>query len=99
MALPEVKMFMEGANFKEPVFMVTGFKIGREASLSSSAGSERGMTMDGGLNPPGPPAQFGGMFPSLLIIVLLNWSEGLLNLIPKAELKFAGKMRRILTRS
>jgi len=60
MALPEVKMFMEGANFKEPVYMVTGFKIGREASLSSSAGSERGMTMDGGLNPPGAPAQFDG---------------------------------------
>ncbi|PVH69596.1 hypothetical protein DL98DRAFT_522096 [Cadophora sp. DSE1049] len=67
MALPEAKMFMEGANFKEPVYMVTGLKIGRGASLKSSVGSEKGMRMDGGLNPPGSPAQLGGMSTYLLL--------------------------------
>jgi hypothetical protein len=47
---------MDGVNFKKPVYMVTGPKIGRGVSLKSSAGSEKVVKMDGGLNSPGSPA-------------------------------------------
>ncbi|MCJ1242253.1 hypothetical protein MMC14_010260 [Varicellaria rhodocarpa] len=60
MALLEVKTFMEGSMFKAPVYMLTGLKIGRGASLQSSSTKDKGVKIDGGLNPPGSPVQFGG---------------------------------------
>lgn len=59
MDLPDVKKFMEGCKFKAPVYMVTGLKIGRGGSLKSSSSSDVGVKIEGGLNPPGSPAQVG----------------------------------------
>ncbi|KAM0425637.1 hypothetical protein ACHAPT_009169 [Fusarium lateritium] len=58
--LPEVSKFMSSGRFKDPVYMVTGLKIAREASLQSSQSKEKGVRLDGGLSPPGAPAQIGG---------------------------------------
>lgn len=60
MALSEVQKFMQGAKFKAPIYMITGLKIGKGASLQSSSSKGKGLKIDGGLNPPGSPAQVGG---------------------------------------
>lgn len=60
MELDEIKGFMEGCKFKLPVYMITGLKVGRGASLQSSSNIERGVKLDGGLQPPGSLAQIGG---------------------------------------
>lgn len=59
MERPEVQKFMQGAKFKAPVFMITGLKVGKGASLQSTGFKEKGLKMDGGLNPPEIPTQFG----------------------------------------
>lgn len=45
--------------FKAPVYMLTGLKVGRGASLQSSWTNQKGVKIDGGLNPLGSPVQFG----------------------------------------
>ncbi|OAL03887.1 hypothetical protein IQ06DRAFT_112344 [Phaeosphaeriaceae sp. SRC1lsM3a] len=60
MKLPEVNKFMRGCKFKSPVFMVTGIKIGRGGALQSSSSTDKGIKIEGGLAPPGSPAQLGG---------------------------------------
>lgn len=59
MKLPDVKNFMEGARFKAPVYLITGLKVGRGVSLQSTSSVSKGLRMEGGLNPPGSPAEFG----------------------------------------
>jgi hypothetical protein len=49
-------MFIKGANFKEPIYIVIRLKIGREALLKSSIGSKKGVKIDRGLNPLKSPA-------------------------------------------
>ncbi|KAM5342059.1 hypothetical protein ACJ41O_015090 [Fusarium nematophilum] len=56
----EVSQYLKARRFKDPVYMVTGLKIGRQGSLQSSQSKEKGLKLDGGLNPPGGPAQIGG---------------------------------------
>lgn len=58
--LPEVQKFMRGCKFKSPVFMITGLKIGRGGALQSSRSTDRGIKMEGGIAPPGSPAQLEG---------------------------------------
>ncbi|KAG7291110.1 hypothetical protein NEMBOFW57_001120 [Staphylotrichum longicolle] len=59
MDLPKVKQFMEGCGYKAPVYMITGFKIGKGASLVQASSKQKGVRMEGGLNPPGSPVQAG----------------------------------------
>lgn len=60
MDLPEVKNFMQGSKFKAPVYLVTGLKIGRGASLRTSSSQDKGVKLDGGLSAPGYPIEVGG---------------------------------------
>lgn len=60
MNLYDVKKFMEGSMFEAPVYMITGLKVGKGASLQSRSTKDKGFKMEGGVNPPGSPAQFGG---------------------------------------
>ena len=60
MKLPEVQNFMRGCKFKSPVFMVTGLKIGRGGALQSGGSTNKGVRLEGGIAPPGSPAQLEG---------------------------------------
>ncbi|CAG2005081.1 unnamed protein product [Fusarium graminearum] len=60
MDLPETKKYMHGCQFKAPVYMVTGLKIGRGGSLQSSNSRDGGVTLEGGLSPSGSPVQIRG---------------------------------------
>lgn len=60
MSLASVQEFMRGSNYRAPVFMITGLKIARGGALQSSSTSEKGARLEGGLAPPGSPAELGG---------------------------------------
>ncbi|WQF77070.1 hypothetical protein CDEST_02084 [Colletotrichum destructivum] len=60
MELPEVARYMKGCQFREPLYMITGFKIGRGGSLQSSNSQNRNLKLIGGLNPPGSPINIEG---------------------------------------
>ncbi|KAL2679254.1 hypothetical protein Neosp_010021 [[Neocosmospora] mangrovei] len=60
MARDEIQGFMEGCKFNLPVYMITGLKVGRGASLQSSTNIDRGVKLDGGLQAPGSPVEIGG---------------------------------------
>ncbi|KAI3547302.1 hypothetical protein CSPX01_03739 [Colletotrichum filicis] len=60
MELPEVARYMKGCRFKEPLYMVTGFKIGRGGSLQSKSSQNRSLKLECGLNPPGSPFNIEG---------------------------------------
>ncbi|KAK2608931.1 hypothetical protein QQS21_002507 [Conoideocrella luteorostrata] len=57
MNLPEVKTYMQGSKFKAPLYMVTGLKIARGGSLDSNSSQEKGIRLEGGLNPPVTPVE------------------------------------------
>lgn len=60
MKLPDIRIFMEGARYKAPVYLVTGLKIGRGVSLQSTSSMSKGLKVEGGLCPPGSPVEVGG---------------------------------------
>ncbi|KAJ4217087.1 hypothetical protein FSOLCH5_001912 [Fusarium solani] len=57
--VPEVSRYMKLRRYKDPVYMVTGLKIGRGCSLQSSQSRTKGFKLDGGLNAPATPCQTG----------------------------------------
>ncbi|WAO84615.1 Hypothetical protein NCS54_00183500 [Fusarium falciforme] len=57
--VPQVSRYMKLRRYKDPVYMITGLKIGRECSLQSSQNRSKGVKLDGGLNAPATPCQTG----------------------------------------
>jgi len=60
MKLPQVEKFVKLTKQKEPVYMVTGLKIGRGGSLQSTNSNDKGVKLEGGINPPGSPVAIEG---------------------------------------
>lgn len=60
MKLPQVEKFVKLTKQKEPVYMVTGLKIGRGGSLQSTNSKDKGVKIEGGINPPGSPVAVEG---------------------------------------
>lgn len=54
-----VKIHMEACEYKDPIFMVTGMKIARGASLESSQSKKFGWKLRFGFSHPGVPAEAG----------------------------------------